>query len=217
MTNTGIQTIQIVVPSVLTVIGWLVAAWWALEQVKVAHEGNAKLQRQLLNENHRRVVANELIEIYKSLTRAGNNFSQAIFSFSLNHGFEQNGLVDGVTINAGNLVAPVNESYNQMSEEIARLDMWLKVSEGQLPDTSALSRAINDFRLVFSANGNEEDFKHNKWPGYQGLLAAYQSDQDISNDRLSEISSEMSAAIQRVITQLTEGAAVINRELCGEA
>lgn len=217
MENPELVVLQVVVPSVLTVIGWLVAAWWALEQVKTAHEGNAKLQRQLLNESHRRAIAFELIEIYKSLTRAGNNLNQAIFSLSLNHSFEQEGFVEDITINAKNLVLPVNEAYNQMAEEIARLDIWLRISKDQIPDVSVLSEAIDDFRLVFSANGNEEDFKHNQWTGYQGILAAYQSGKPISHESLSVVSGNLIEAIHSVTDKLTGGTASINRELCGEA
>jgi len=215
MANPEIQLIQLLVPSALTVIGWLIAAWWALEQVKVAHEGNEKLQRKLINESHRRAVAGELIEIYKSLTCAANNLTQSIFSFSLNHGFEQKGLIEGVPINASNLVSPVNLAYNKMSEEIARLDMWLRISDGHIPETTALSEAINEFHLVFTANGNEGKYQNNPWSGYQGLLTAYQSGMGISDEHLGEVSAYLADAIHQVITKLTEGAALVNRELCG--
>lgn len=209
------QVLQLVVPSLLTVIGWLIAAWWAIEQVNTAHEKNAQLQSELLNESHRRDIARELIEIYKSVAQCGNNLRQAMSSFWLNHMLEKSEQVEGVSFNASTLVGPVNDAYNKMAQEITRLEMWMKVAGEHLPNSELLSEAISEFHNAFSFGGDENPEKGKLWTSYQAFLAAYQSKLDVSETRLSDLSKALQGAIGEVIAKMADGTAQINRELCG--
>ena len=185
------QVLQLVVPSLLTVIGWLIAAWWAIEQVKVAHENNARLQRDLLNESHRREIARELINIYKSTTQNISSLKQATFSFLLNHNLENGVDIDGVKVVAGALIEPINESYSKTAQEFTRLDMWLKVTGEHVPDCTLLHEAISDFRHAFTLEGEKAKAKGNDlWTKYQGFLVVYQSNTKIAEDKLFAISKE---------------------------
>jgi|GEM_PF-2660056 len=210
-----IEIIKLVTQPLLTVAGWFVAAWWAIEQVKVAHDNNSKLQRDIIREGHQRDLSKELIEIYKCISRSGHNLKQNIYSFGLNHGFEEGGdfELDNIYINANNLVAPINDSYNDFSQEIWRLEMWLRVSDEHLPDVSLLKNAISEYKDVFTTIDYETNRDDIHWTKYQGVLVAYASRVKIDHDCLREISNNIADSLNRILESLTDGTALINKAL----
>lgn len=212
----NLEIIKLVLPSLLTVIGWLLAAWWAIEQVNLAHEKNIKLQKDLMNESHRRDIARELIAIYKSITQSGNDLRQAMTLFQINHILETDDGVEGVSFNARNLVSPINDAYNKLSQEITRLDMWLKVAGKHLPDPEHLLDAISEFHRVFSFGSGDDGAQQGLlWSRYQSLLAVYQSELEVSDQKFADVATEINASIALIFENLTNGTAKIHSNMCG--
>ena len=207
------EVMQLVIPSIVTMIGWFIAAWWAIKQVNVAHNRNAELQQQLMRDSHQRELAKELIEVYKCIARSGDALAQAISSFSLNYGFQVNGIIEGVHITASDLIPKVNEAYNSLSQEVTRLDMWLKVCEGHLPDTALLNEAIREYRGIFSIPYEEDESERVRWSGYQGLLVACHDGIKLNPEAVTDASGELVVSLNGILEKFSEGTAVINKEL----
>lgn len=44
---------QILVPSMISIIGWLVTIWWALRQIEISSEKNRQLQHEALQSSEK--------------------------------------------------------------------------------------------------------------------------------------------------------------------
>jgi hypothetical protein len=56
MSEQGIKIMEILLQSGLTVIGWILAAVWAVRQINITHKKNLELQENLLDEDYKRKV-----------------------------------------------------------------------------------------------------------------------------------------------------------------
>ena len=207
------ETMQVIIPSVITVIGWFVTAWWALRQVDRAHEKNSVLQKQLVRDSHQRELAKEVIDIYKCIARSGNLLVQSISSFAVNYSFQQGKLMGKFELDSVSLIPKINEAYSSLSEDITRLAMWLNICDGHLPDTKQLRQAIHCYMEIFGSPISENDTEKVSWVGYQGLLVAVSNAEKMNPDAIAEISDQISQDLRRILKQFADGAKIVNREL----
>jgi len=206
-----VQLLEASIQPVITVAGWFVAGWWAIRQVNVAHSKNAVLQRELMREGHRAELAKELLEIYKAVARANQDLGQKIFTLSLNYSLERG--TSGISAKA--LVLPVEEAYDRLSQEIAGLELWLKVVGADLSQGTDLQAAINNYQSVFSASSKTDTEAGLNWLGYQCLLVDYKRGQSMNDEDFHEVSSHLVRSLKSVLDELTNGAARVKRELTG--
>jgi hypothetical protein len=66
------ELLRLVIQPSITVVGWFVAAFWAVKQINLANRKTLELQKTLMSESHKRSLANELIEIYKDVAPSIN-------------------------------------------------------------------------------------------------------------------------------------------------
>ena len=166
------ELLRLAIQPSITVVGWFVAAFWAVKQINLANRKTLELQKTLMSESHKRSLANELIEIYKDVAQSINKLKHKGSMLSVNALLEEDPGIEQLKLSAQLLVSPVNEAYEELCGNVFRLDMWIKVSEAHLPVLNKLRDAINHFNEVFSALENRE---LPPWAQFQSLLVFYQS------------------------------------------
>lgn len=205
---------QIVVQPILTVLGWFVAAFWAIKQVNLAHSKNIKFQQQLIRESHKREIAKEIIDIYKNISRIIESLKQNVLLFSINYKLENNNNVgSSIQVSAQSSIGPVNDIYSELGQEISRLEMWMKICGDHLPDTALLEDGVNEFRKTFSINADYPNIVDIGWVSFQRLLVNYQAGEGLDSKELSQVTSQLCNSLQNMLVLFTDGTERVNHNL----
>jgi hypothetical protein len=204
------ELLRLVIQPSITVVGWFVAAFWAVKQINLANRKTLELQKTLMSESHKRSLANELIEIYKDVAQSINRLKHKGSMLSINVLLEKDPSLEQLKLSALLLVAPVNEAYEDLCKNVFRLDMWIKVSEAHLPALNKLRDAINHFNEVFSALENRG---LPLWAQFQSLLVFYQARTRPVHDEISRSWKDIMAALTKLLQEMTEGTAEVNKFL----
>lgn len=208
---TSLDILRLVLQPSITVLGWGIAAWWAVKQVNLANKKNLKLHRLLIRESHKRALANELIEIYKDVARSIHKLQQSGNHLTLNLSLEKQA-IEEINFSAQTLVAPVNKTYNELSQNIFRLEIWLQVSKDHLPEFKNLHEAINLFNEVFSLSDQHKK-KPPPWLRLQYMLVAYQAGKILPKNQDVNAWSEVSKHLSQILKKMTKGTAEVNKAL----
>jgi hypothetical protein len=194
---------EILIQPALTVIGWILAAIWAVRQINITYEKNLELQERLLDEEHKKKIAEDLFEIYSKVSRALDVLKNKGSSLSINLYLEEGGLSPEIKISALTLVQPVNDSYNDFCEKIFSLRIWLNVYRDSLDNPSGLEHAIDKFNDQISAMNTK--LAGHPWLKYQAALAVYQSGKGTNvADYVGKAWSEVNDALETIFSELTK-------------
>lgn len=202
--------LRLLIQPLITVLGWFVAALWAVKQLNLANRKTLELQRTLMSESHKRSLANELIEIYKDVAQSINKLKQKGSMLSVNALLQNKPGMEQFNFNAQILVGPVNESYDELSRNVFRLDMWIKVSEEHLPALDNLRTAIIHFNDGFSSS---KACELPPWFQFQSLLVLYQSQARPVHDQISRVWQDIGTALTELLEEMTAGTAEVNKFL----
>ena len=110
MQISDIELLTLIIPPSITIIGWGVAAWWAIRQISLANKKNLELQRILMSESHKRSLASEIIAIYKDIASSIHSLLQSGNSLSMNVSLQEELCEEGIRFDANLLVDPVNSA-----------------------------------------------------------------------------------------------------------
>lgn len=208
------ELLKLIIQPAITVIGWGVAALWAIRQLNLANQKTLELQRTLMRESHKRSLANELIDIYKDIAQSINKLHQSGIMFQVNIIVEEELDNGHNSYSAKNLVAPINAAYNELCRDLFRLSIWMKVSGEHIPKIERLREAEKYFEKHF---GIDEAIKNNTttlWISIQAILNTYLTGGHIrTSDKFGDTWSEFSKHLECLQDMMGEGTAEVNRAL----
>lgn len=79
---------QIIVPSMISVAGWLVTIWWALKQVEISSEKNRQIQHEILQSGEKIKVIDSIVLAYIDVDMALHKVQRTIMSLKINIEFK---------------------------------------------------------------------------------------------------------------------------------
>lgn len=68
---------SLIIPAVLTVVGWFVAAHWTVKQVNLAYLKNRELQTSMLRQSKKDALAKDFLQIYLKIAQTIGDLTQA--------------------------------------------------------------------------------------------------------------------------------------------
>lgn len=82
---------RILVPSIVSITGWLVTIWWALRQVDIASKSNRSLQHEMLQSNEKIKVIDSVILAYIDINKSLHKIKRSINNLKTNIEFKNKG------------------------------------------------------------------------------------------------------------------------------
>jgi hypothetical protein len=204
-----LQIIQIVVQVVLTILGWAIVVWWAIEQAKIAHKNNMVLQVNLVKETHKSILRNELLEIYKSIVQAASTLKWQLQNYYLNESDGNNEIRFGsLTLNED-----INITYAKLSEEMNRLAMWLKITNAELQHIKSIENAQVEFRRTFTADATGDELHLGQWVRFQGMLMVSKNPIKSNSEDFRKTMKKLDTSLEAIMNSLADGVSEINQTL----
>lgn len=204
-----LQIIQIVVQVVLTILGWAIVVWWAIEQAKIAHKNNMALQANFVKETHKSILRNELLEIYKSIVQAASTLKWQLQNYYLNESDGNNEIRFGsLTLNED-----INITYTKLSEEMNRLAMWLKITNAELQHIKSIENAQVEFRRTFTVDATGDELHLGQWGRFQVMLMVSKNPFKSNSEDFRKTMKELDTSLEAIMISLADGVSEINQTL----
>lgn len=207
-----LEIASLIVPSLLTLLGWAVGALWAIKQVSLANEKSLGMQRTLMRENRVNALAVDLADKCYFASKSAGSVINEIGVFLVNVGIQEGGETYNVPLIAHH-AENVERAIDNLVSELRDVGSWNDVYGTSVPLSKHLYFEITDFvsyfdkRTIFDKESPcylfYELLLNAKLGKIVSLEDALSKRKDIS-DRISEIQkslSKISVAINGVITQ----------------
>lgn len=203
--------IQIVVQVGLTILGWFIVAWWAIEQAKIAHINNKELQVNLIKETHKSILRNELLEIYKSIVQSASTLKQQLLYYYFNNGLSDNDMQFG----SSKVNKDINIAYTRFTEEMTRLEMWLKITNQELQHITSILDAQVEYRNTFTAGAIEGEASVGLWVTFQGILIS-NSPKKSDSEVFKKTMQKLDTSLEAIMNSLANGVSEVNQKLIND-
>ncbi|KJR29590.1 MULTISPECIES: hypothetical protein [Vibrio] len=208
---------QFYIQSALTIIGWFIAAFWAVKQVEKSNESNSHLQRLLLQESHRQYLARELNEAYKPAMANIDDFIQSLSFLVIIYGKYKKGYF------ANNGFEKVKESIDalyssqsQMTQDFCKLDVWLNTMGSSIELVGDIRLYVAKYYELMVLNVSEMQSQEALWINIHLLLENIDEKGEVDYAELRELSSNLIVELVKVRGGLSDSIGLINVKLCGE-
>lgn len=146
--------LSLIISSVLTIIGWFVAAWWAVKQVNIAHDKNRALQQEILVQAIKDNLYKEFIDLYSDIAESSIGLMYALNMVALNMALDEHkaDIKTESTLKFGwiDLFDKVNQGYASFTKDVDRLETWLDATSEFMPNSADLYKIIDAYKKDFT-------------------------------------------------------------------
>ncbi|MCK4842681.1 MAG: hypothetical protein KAT04_12495, partial [Methylococcales bacterium] len=164
---------RILIPSIVSVFGWLVTIWWALRQVEISSQRNRTLQHEMLQSNEKIKVVDSVILTYIELNKSLHKIQSCVNNLKTNIDFKSQGKSNP---NLGDIFQDSGNAYSEMYENIEALKFNLARLSPYRIDVKESVRFIVRIRECFSGESI--------WYSYQEQAAEHLQDEENSYEEL---------------------------------
>lgn len=189
---------QILVPSMISVVGWLVTIWWALRQIEISSEKNRQLQQEALQSSEKIKAIDAVIVAYVNVDKSLHRIERTVHNMKNNINFKLEGK------NNPDLTVIFRESCDAYSELFTCID-YLQFNLIRL---TPYDLAINE-SFEFIDNVHEKFSNQSPWLTYQEASAIYLLDEDSGHEELfsaidvvTSNCGELSVAAFKVVSKM---------------
>jgi len=113
MNRSNWELSRILVPSIVSIIGWFVTIWWALRQVEISAQRNRNLQHEMLQSNEKIKVIDSVVIAYMELNKSLHKIDSRVNKLKLNIEFKNEGKSNPDLVY---LFHSCGEAHNEMYE-----------------------------------------------------------------------------------------------------
>ena len=185
---------RILVPSITSIMGWLITIWWALRQVNISAEKNRQLQREMLESNENIRVLDKVIESHWELEERLHALSHQVGLMKINAEYKM-----------AKLTAPdLKKIFDESGEHYASMLSAMTKLRFYLIRMFAYEIELKSYDAILDTL--EENFRGTEtaWHKYQLAAAKYLQDEDIEIDELCNSTVEVINVINSVIENRTK-------------
>jgi hypothetical protein len=195
--------------TLITIIGWFFAAFWAIRQVKYAHQKNIDLQRSLLRQAFKNGIAKQFIDIHLNLCSALLKLRDALADVSNNMRLAERMQNTQVNGNWQNLINHITPAYSETGRLFDLLDIWLGAAHPFLSNADRIANIIQEYKSNFTAQTSGL----NPWLSFQGTLMDIQTSGQTDGDRYDEAYLVVEEHIVEILESLKDSARTVQCEL----
>lgn len=194
----------LLVPSALTVIGWIFTALWAVKQVNIAHEKNRALQHEILKQSIRDNLFKEFINLYSDVAKSIMDLRNTINFVDLNMTLDEQLNSKKVIFGWRGSIEKINQAYSILCKNIDSLEIWLDASGEYIPNATEIYTIINEVKVNFNSNA---------WLPFQRTLAVIQIKNQPDVKEYRKTSELVVQSLNNVLSGLKENAKTVQKHL----
>ncbi len=199
----------ILISPAVTVLGWFVAAHWAIKQVNVAYAKNRALQGAILKQAKNDSIASKFINISIEIVHCIVELKNAINHVGLNMYLDQSPRLEGMAFAWRDKVEEINITYSNLGKQFQHLRVWVDVHGEHVPNTEAISAiiALYDNSLAATLKITES----HPWIMFQGVLAGIGANRYPNDKIYTESASAVFEKLDAIAKDLQHEAKIVER------
>lgn len=160
---------RILVPAMVSVLGWFITIWWAIRQIDISAEKNRKLQYEMIQSNEKIKIMDSVIKAFIDINRSLHKIQASVSNFKTNIISKREGKNNP---DLGKLFEDSGSAYSEMFENVE----VLKFNLARLsPYGIDLKKSIDFIVEVHTRFSNKSD-----WLAYQEESSKFFDDEDES-------------------------------------
>ncbi len=164
---------QILVPSTISIVGWMVTIWWALRQIEISSEKNRQLQHETLQSNEKIKAIDAIIVAYVDINKSLHKIKSTAHNLKTNIDFKEQGKANP---DLHSLFHESGNAYSELFECIAYLQFNLIRLIPYGIHTNESFDFIDEVQKNFS--------KQSPWLTYQENAASYLQNENSGHEEL---------------------------------
>ncbi len=198
----GYNFLSLIIPSTLTVIGWI----WAVKQVNLAHEKNRELQHEIMKQSIKDSLYKEFVRLYSDIAESIMPLVYDINHVSINMAVDEQKTNSKLTFGWRDLFDKLNQSYAELGKNIDKLEIWLDASSEFIPNSSEIYAIITEYENDFTTANAQ-----GAWPIFQATFAGIISREKPNIKLYQERSRKVVESLMSLRTKLKESAKAVQR------
>lgn len=172
---------RVLIPAIVSVLGWLVTIWWALRHVEISSEKNRALQYEMLQSNEQLKIKDSVIVAFVEINKSLSRIERYLQNLRTNIEFKKQGKNNPALVD---IFHSANEAYSELFEGIDTLGFNLvRLQSYQLSIGDSLN-FIQNIQTCFSGDS--------VWYSYQEYGAAHLQQEDRDTTLLFEAIDKIS-------------------------
>jgi hypothetical protein len=199
------------ISTMISVLGWLVGAFWAIQQVKFAHQKNIDLQRSLLIQNVKNNLSHEFLNIHLNTCNSILELKNAISHLLNNMKMAEISESHDITFGWQNLIEPISEVYSKTCKNFDHLEIWLNTSEEYIENGKEIFRIIENFNMDFTLK-DKYTINH-PWCAYQTTITAIQINREPDAEKLNLDYLKIKESLDGILVDMKTQAKLIQKRL----
>lgn len=193
---------RVLIPTITSVLGWLITIWWAFRQFKLISEENRNLSYEMLRSNDRLKVIDALIEQLAGLKTALHEVSVRTGRFGMNLRLQEE---EGHPADLRTILKDSGDAYNELFRAIQDTQIQLvRLHQFNIPTEKTTEVFSSIYALL---NGRDS-----KWGQFQLTASSMIQDQLVDNDDLVNLAEEIRSCAEELSNSIT----VIVRDFPGD-
>ena len=197
----------LIIPSALTIIGWVVTAIWAIKQVSIAHEKNRELQHEILKQSIKDNLSKEFINLCMDITKSIRYLQETVSFVSLNMTIDEQMNSKQITFGWRASIEKINQAYSVLCRNIDHLEIWLDASNEHIPNANEIYAVINNFKLNFFAPNASV------WFPFQRALSVIQVKNKPDVKEYRSTAEPVEQSLNSILSSLKETAKTVQKHL----
>ncbi|MCC6924000.1 MAG: hypothetical protein IT525_13235 [Nitrosomonas sp.] len=190
---------RILVPSMISIIGWLVTIWWALRQIEISSDKNRQLQCEMLQSNEKIKVIDATILAYMEINKALHKIRYIIVNLKIN--------IESKVQRKNNpdLSQIFNDSGNAYSELFVCIENLQFNLIRLTPHGISLEKGSNFIHEIHKYFSNQSP-----WLTYQEQATAYFQDESIGYENFFSVIDTVASNCEKLCGDAFEAVADMN-------
>lgn len=153
---------RVLIPAMVSVVGWFVTIWWALRHIEISSERNRSLQREVLLSSDKIAALDSVIDSFVFINKEIHRIGRSVNNLKLNIEYRAKGFSNPDLLV---LFSESNEAYSALFENLEVLKFRLMRLPYYGVKVDAATDFIDDVIGSFSAGSD--------WEAYQREAASY--------------------------------------------
>ena len=171
---------RVLVPVIISVLGWLVTIWWALRQLEISSDKNRAIQHEILTSNEKTKAIDSVISACININDSIHKIQIAVGNFKTNIEFKEKGKTNP---NFSEIFIDSNLAYSELFSNIEALTLNLARAKQHKVDIDKSVEFINKVDSCFQGKS--------VWYKYQEEASVYLQNTSTQHDDLFSAIAEI--------------------------
>jgi len=209
--NTEPTVTNFLLPTLVTMIGWLVAGIYAVRQVNVAHEKNRELQKEQDNRSILIDINKQFLQNYLDTSLAIKKFQSTMFNIYFNMLLNERLESSAITVEWKELVIKLEKCHEEVGNQLQIMKTLHSCMKSYLPDSCEIEDAFTCYNDAFGFGATDDKPYIKMTALLTGMIDANNNDPKLlmshiepTKEALNKVSNKLDSFAQSVHVKLFE-------------